>query len=480
MRALRRACQMQRGCGTAFLADVKRLSAHAAKGLVMKDIACIRCLIMLGCMGASERALAAGFQLQEQNASGLGNAYAGSAVSAEDASTIFFNPAGLTSLSGTQLVVGTNVIKPRIEFSDRGSQPALRTGPPLPLSFQPLGGQGGDAGSYAAVPSLYLSHRLNQRWGLGLAVSVPFGLKTEYDADWAGRYIARKSELKTYQINPALAYRVTDALSLAAGVSYLSASAELTNAVNFGPFGDGNTRLKGDDAAWSYNLGVLWQPSATTRLGASYRSNYKLTLQGDVATTFPGTPAQFALLSPAQRATFAAANGNASARVTLPDIVVVSWAQQIAPRWEALADVSWTRWSAFKDLQVNRDNGLALSTTPENWRNTWRIAVGVTHRLSNRWRLRAGLAYDQSPVPDASRTPRIPDSDRYWMTVGAQYQFSKLGAIDVGYAHIFVRDANINATAFDAAGNPVSANGRLIVEYNSSIDILGVQVRYIF
>lgn len=190
---------------------------------------------------------AAGFQLFEQNASGLGNAYAGAAAAAEDASTIFYNPAGLTLLRGTSFTAGANYIVPSIKFNDGGSQPA---------AGRTLGGNGGDAGDGALVPNFYIAHRLNENWSLGLGAGVPFGLKTEYDPTWAGRFIAIKSELKTYQINPSIAYKLNDSWSFGAGVSFLRASAELTNKVNvlvpvapgitvIGP--EGTAKVKGDD-----------------------------------------------------------------------------------------------------------------------------------------------------------------------------------------------------------------------------------------
>lgn len=433
-------------------------------------------MVLCACGG---NALAAGFQLQEQNASGLGNAFAGSAATAVDASTVFFNPAGLARLSSPQLVVAGSLIAPSIKFFDRGSTSAFRTGPPLPVSFQPLGSDSGDAGRNAFLPALYLSTPIRSTdWSVGLGIGAPFGLTTQYEDGWAGRYIALRSELVTYQINLTTAYRVDETLSVGLGVSYLRADAELTNAVNFGPFGDGVARVRGDDATWGYNAGVLWQPRPGTRIGADYRSGYKLQLAGDVTTAFPGTAAQFSLLSPAQQGAFAAANGNARADLRLPEIATLSLVQQLAPRWEILADVAWTRWSVFQSLQVARDDGSILSTTPENWRNTWRIALGVNFDLDSRWRLRGGVAFDQSPVREADRTPRVPDSDRYWLAVGAQYRFTKALAIDAGYAHIFVRNARIDDTPVDAAGNAVATGGKLVGEYRSYIDIVGIQFRY--
>lgn len=406
---------------------------------------------------------AAGFQLFEQNVSGLGNAYAGAAAAAEDASTIFFNPAGLTRLDGTSFVAGANYIVPSIKFNDQGSRPA---------AGRALGGNGGDAGDGAIVPNFYIAHRLNPSWSLGLGVGAPFGLKTEYDPTWAGRFIAVKSELTTYQINPSIAFKLNDAWSFGAGVSFLRARAELTNKVNLGPFGEGTAKVTGADNGWAYNLGVMWQPSAATRVGLAYRSSSSITLEGDVSTT-PDSPVP----APVQAAL---PNGGARATTRLPDTASIALVQRLAPRWDLLADVTWTHWAVFHQLQVQRDTGATLSTVPENWRNTYRFAVGVNYQLADSWKLRTGVAYDQSAVRDADRTPRIPDSDRYWLSFGVQYQFAKSGAVDVGYTHIFAKSASINDVQRDAAGNPAAGTSNLVGTYKSSVNILGVQARYAF
>src|SRR4051794_38711542 len=243
---------------------------------------------------ASSQAFGSAFALQEQNASGLGHAYAGGAAAAEDVSTIFYNPAGLVRLSTAQVVVAGNLICPSSKFNDTGSQPA---------AFQPLGGTGGDAGSCAGVPNLYIGVPFTDKWSFGLGVNVPFGLKTEYDSNWAGRFQAVKSDLKTYNINPAISWEPTKTLTVGAGVNYQHLTAELTNQVNYAAaFAQGvqglvaagqvpaaaaptligsaaglesSAQVKGDDGSWGWNLGVLWQATPQTRIGGAYRSAIK-------------------------------------------------------------------------------------------------------------------------------------------------------------------------------------------------------------
>jgi long-chain fatty acid transport protein len=426
-------------------------------------------------------ASAAGFQLMEQNASGLGNAYAGQGASAQDASTIFFNPAGMTYLPGKNVVGAINAIRPSAQFSNTTSTLA-----PLQTS---LGGNGGDAGDWAFVPNAYFSWQLNSQLFVGLGLNAPFGLKTEYDPAWVGRFHAIESELKTININPSIAFRVNNVVSLGAGVSYQKADATLTNAVNYsaaafgaggvallGAIGgagkEGVAKVEGDDWAWGYNFGAMFDISPDTRAGVAYRSSTSYKISGTVA--FSNRPALLAGGLP---------DGPVTADITLPATASVNLFHKINPQWELLADLSWTEWSRLKTLNIVRSTGALLATTPLNWRDTWRVGVGANYNINNAWTLRVGTAYDQSPVPDADRTPRIPDQDRVWLAIGAQYRLSKQAAIDFGYAHLFVKDGSVNlCNAAQAAANPAACAGKnnLVGTFQNDVNILSTQLRYTF
>jgi long-chain fatty acid transport protein len=407
-------------------------------------------------------AAGAGFQLLEQNASGLGNAYAGQAASAQDASTIFFNPAGMTQLPGRNAVGAIHLIKPRIEFTNTGSNNAN------PLL--PLGGNGGDAGDWAAVPNLYYSWQVNPQVFVGIGVNVPFGLKTEYDPDWVGRFHGIKSEVKTINFNPSVALKVSDALSVGAGVNYQRADAELSTAVNFGAFGSGFSTVKGHDTAWGWNAGVMLSLGPDTRIGAAYRSSMGYKIDADVR--FANRPAALATQVP---------DGAVTADARFPATASLSLFHRMNPQWDLLADVSWTGWSSLKTLNIVRTNGALLSTLPLEWKDTWRASLGANYHYDRDWTFRVGVSYDQSPVPDAERSPRVPDSDRTWVAVGAQYRMSKQLAVDAGYAYIFLKDSSSNlCNAAQAAANPPACSGRnnLVGTYESDINILSVQLRY--
>ena len=445
-------------------------------------------------------ALGAAFALQEQNASGLGHAYAGGAAAAEDVSTIFYNPAGLVRLQTMQAVVAGNVICPSAKFHDSGSQAA---------ALQPLGGTGGDAGSCAVVPNLYLGIPFTDKWSFGLGVNVPFGLKTEYDSDWLGRFQAVKSKLDTVNINPVLSWEPTKNLTVGGGVSWQRLKATLTSQVNYaGFFAQGvgglvaagqlpaaaapvligsaaglesGADVHGSDSSWGWNLGALWQASDQTRLGVAYRSKIKYTVTGSADFSNP-TASSLGPLPPTLAPVGAAlvngvnaalASGDIKLDIEMPDTANVSIFHQFNNKWDLMADLQYTGWSSIQELKIVRSTGAVLSTTPENFRDTWRISAGANYRYSDTWILRGGLAYDQSPVRDAQRTPRLPDQDRTWLALGVQYKFSPALAIDLAYAYIWIRDPSINQNEGSTA-----ANGLISGSYRSNVNIVGLQLTY--
>lgn len=383
---------------------------------------------------------AAGFSLIEQNASGIGNAYAGQAASAQDASTIFFNPAGMTLLPEKQLVLAGHLIKPSAEFSGTVS-PAIG------------GGDGGDAGSVAFVPNGYFAYRLTPDVHLGIGMFAPFGLKTEYDTTWVGRIHAIESELKTININPAIAWKASESLSFGAGLSIQYIEATLSNAAGAGlppPIGV----IKGDDYGWGFNLGLLWKLSDTSRVGLAYRSEIEHTLEGDL------------------RVNGVVAANPVFADVTLPDSLSLSLFHKLDDQWDILADLSWTGWSDFEVLNIVNSAGTSVVTpTTENWDDSFRVSVGANYHLNSKLTLRGGVAFDETPVSDRYRTARIPDQDRTWLAFGAQYRLSPSSTIDMGYAHLFVKDARISE---------LRSGLTLTGTYDASVDILSFQYTHTF
>ncbi len=404
--------------------------------------------------GGVSQAHASAFALIEQSASGLGNSYAGAAAVAEDASIIFYNPAGMSLLpGGMQVSAGLALINLSAKFSDSGS---IASTSPAP---RPLGNNGGNAGDLSAVPNVYFAMDVAPNWKVGVGVSVPFGLKTEYDPAWIGRFQAIKSDISTLNINPSVSYKLNQTVSLGFGLNYQSIDAELTKAVNLGLSEEIADIKAKDNSGWGANLGAMFQVAPDTRLGVSYRSSIKYHLTG-TATFSQNNPVPSA---------------NASTDIKMPDSASIAVHHRLNPGWTLLADVTRTGWSKIKELKIESDTLGTLNNTPENFKNTWRVGVGAVYRYDDAWAIKMGAAYDQSPVNDTDRTPRLPDNNRLWLSFGGQYKLSKDGTLDFGYAHLFIKDATINQNAGSTA-----ANGLLAGTYKGSVDVFGAQFAYRF
>ena len=432
-------------------------------------------LLLLWCGNASP----AGFALNEMSAASIGNAFAGAGATAADASTIYYNPAGLSHMAGQQFALTGSAIRPSIRFRNQGS--ATATGALL------SGGNGGDAGSWAAVPALYYATDLIPKLRFGVGLQSAFGLKTEYDQGWAGRYQAINSELNTVNFNPTLAYAVSEKLSIGLGVSAQYAKVELSRAIDFGtvcagtlgaarcaPAGllpqtrDGRVTLDGHDWAYGFNLGALYMPTPAMRFGLAYRSRIHHRLSGGSARFDKpaGLPGPLA-------AAPAFAESSVSAALDLPETLNLSAYLEIDPRWTLLGDLNWTRWSRFNELRVQFGNGSPDSVVREDWRNTTRVGAGVNYRYNDAWMLRGGLSYERSPVKDPFRTPSVPDASRKILAFGLQYKPTAQSAWDVGYAHVFIDDASINRA-------DLPLGGRLVGSYRSDVNIFSLQYSHAF
>lgn len=425
----------------------------------------------------TSKAQASAFALPEQGVSGLGNAYAGAAAAAEDASTVWWNPAGMSRLpSGRHFLIAGNVIAPSSKFSNNGSTLAAFSNPALT-------GDGGDAGSTALIPSLFFAMDLNPTWSLGLGVTVPFGLKTEYDANWIGRFQGVSSEVKTVNINPAVSYKLSSTSSVALGVSYQQGKIDLATGVNYsaaafsqaglagltavggaGVEGQNKTSIDGD--AWGFNVGALFDVTPAARVGVHYRSSLDYNLKGN--TSFSNVPAALA-------ASPLVANGDVTADIKTPASAAASIAYRLNNQVELLGDITWTQWSKINQVPLVRSSGATLDTLRFNFEDSWRYSFGVNYKLSSPWTLKAGVAFDQTPIKSAEdRTVRLADNDRTWLSVGATYVMSPANRLDFGYTYVMIKDADIN--------NDQSAAGKGIVKgtFQASSHILGVQYQHSF
>jgi long-chain fatty acid transport protein len=441
---------------------------------------------------------AAGFALQENSASGLGNAYAGGAAAAEDASTVWSNAAGMARLGSGQAVGVLNLIQPSLKFRNANSVAAAQ---------QPLGNEGGDAGSLNIVPNFYVTMPIDKQWSVGVGVNAPFGLVTEYDNGWIGRFQGLKSEIKTINVNPAVSWKVTDNVAIGLGASYQHIDATFTSNVNYSAallsaaaqsgiapgsptFNaiaqataglQSNAEVTGSDHGWGWNLGILVDLTPDHRIGAQYRSAINYNVSGDATFNNPAVPAFVEPLATGVNTRFLYDSGVTS-RIKLPEIVNISYFGKLNAQWDLMADLQYTGWGSIQQLSFTRSDGSPLQSTPENFDDAWRIAVGTNYRHDSKWMFRGGVAYDQSPVQDAYRTVRLPDADRTWLTLGAQYRFNPSLWLDVGAAYLWVRSASIDDIGSTNLGNPPSAaqNGRVNGSYDNSTVVLSAQLTYAF
>ncbi|MDQ2868231.1 MAG: outer membrane protein transport protein [Verrucomicrobiota bacterium] len=421
-------------------------------------------------------AKAGSFSLSEQSVSGLGTAYAGGAAQAEDASTLFFNPAGIVLLEQGELQLAAHVISPSAKFTNQGSQYLT-----LPITGLPIsGGNDGDAGVTKVLPNFYLTQPVfrNTRYGdlsVGVGVSVPFGLETHYDAGWVGRYEALRTKLTIFDIQPTIAYRLFDRISFGASLDIQRASATLTQALDFGlafrqPGAlDGFSEVKGDDWSVGYTLGALLEYMKGSensflqegRFGVSYRAGIDHTLEGHA--DFHSVPAPF---------TGVYFDQNAKAQLDLPDILHFSVYQRFARQFAVVADLAWTRWSRLQNVPITFQNpATSANVLVINYDDANRYALGFEYYATKSLTLRTGFAYDETPIQSAElRTPRIPDSNRYFLSAGLGWKATRWMDLDVGYAHLFVQDPEVDVT--DNQGHNLRG------VYDASVDIVSASVTF--
>jgi long-chain fatty acid transport protein len=425
--------------------------------------AAVAVLGFAGLLAMVRDAHSAGFYLQEQSVAASGRAFAGDAAAAEDPSTIFYNPAGMTELHG-RLVgeTGLYVIAPNVDVSDRGSSNTVG-----PFTV-PAGGRSSDQPFNPQLTgNLYLAAPVDDRLWLGFGVTVPFALKDQYQPDYFGRYDSTKAALETIDLAPSFAYRVAPWLSVGAGLDVQYAAGELQNAVPTSPLvsfppnpaTDGTFNTSGSDWALGYNVGVLLKPLSNLRLGISYRSGMNHTLKGTSSLVIPG------VVSSSQAAT---------ASFKLPDIASVGAAYTVIPAVTLLAQVDYYGWRRFKGIQIAMADGTSQSV-PQAFRNTVGGSIGVEWHVAPAWTLRSGLELDPTPTPNDARSTALPDSDRTWLAIGASYEVTEHIGIDASYAHDFAHTVSINRTdSFPALATTATVTGTA----NVSSNVMGLAIHF--
>ncbi len=424
-------------------------------------------------------ALASGYHFGTQSVSSQSTANA-SAAEAADASTIYYNAAGMSKLDGTNFSINANFVAPSAKYSNASAN--------YP-DGSPIAGQtsGKISKDLVVVPHVYATHQLSEQWTLGLGVYVPFATETEYQYDSVLRYNVNKTGLTAIDINPTAAFKINDNHSISAGLLLQYATAELRQFANLGrlaalPNGiDSYAEVEGDDWGIGYTLSYLWDVNDDVRLGANFRSKVDHHLEGSAKwkTAHPAY-ADPSLLGAIRGAGYAESE-DANVDIKTPESLSVHGMFKINDKWTAFADATWTRHSRFNKLRINYENpkvvaNVARQTTGcanaactavladhtlllPNWQDTYKLSIGALYQYSEPLQLRFGIAYDQSPVKSADyRLSTIPDNDRIWLSMGAKYDFNAHSSINIAYSYIHIQNAKANVNGWCGSLNPVANN----------------------
>ncbi|MCI8209349.1 Long-chain fatty acid transport protein [Pseudomonas sp. S25] len=405
---------------------------------------------------AASQLFAAGFAINEQSISGMGTGFAGRSSSADDASTVFGNPAGMSRLKREQVSVGAAAIIAKTKIDDASS------------SFG--GSNDGDMVPVVGVPMGYYVKPIDDHWAFGVGVYVPFGLVTDYENGFAGRYFADKSHVQVVTFQPTVSYAFNDKVSIGFGPTINRIDGELT-ASTINPFSrgtnDGSVKIKGDDTALGFNVGILVQATDSTRLGATYHSKVKYKLEGK-------TKVEGQALGQ-----FSGQKYDASLDLTTPESVDFSVTHELDANWTLYAGSTFTRWSRLEDITVENSGvpgpisaNFSTITEPQNWHDTWAHAIGASYKVNKEWTLRTGFSVDQSPTNNTNRSPRIPTGDRKAISFGAGWSPNDNLTIDVAYSYLREDEAKIRDT------NP--SKGTYNANYRNTAHGLGSSITYRF
>ncbi len=403
-------------------------------------------LLGAGIVAFCSNANASGFQLNEYSATGLGRAFAGIGVVGDDYSAISFNPAGMI-LKGTGGQIGLSTVQMH-SFVDGELSAGGQT-----LVNQPYGRMN----FYKFLPSGFAQYKINDRAVIGAGVYTPFGLASIYNKNWFGASHGISTELDVIDTAVGGAYKVTDQITLGATLIYRYVHGDLMNTLNPRNPGSHN-RFDLDGWEWAYNFGIMYEPVKDTRFGVSYRLNTAQKVTGDhtIKNTMPGLDGKYPGVS----------------KMTLPNQLLFSAYHKMNDKFGLSGAIRWTKWNIFDDFVMCSPTTGMNAIVPEKWKNTWTYSLGMDYYYSPEWTFRAGLSYDPTPIRDKfHRTVRIPDSTRYWATLGASYQ-AKNWQFDVGYAHLFMTKGRTHELS--QMGTTIKA------EHDNYSNMVGVQFQYNF
>lgn len=367
-------------------------------------------------------AMAAGFMLTEQSVTGLGRAYAGAGIVGDDNSAVWYNPAGMTLLSGTQFQMGGVFVT-------------------LDFPLETTDGSYTDNGRKYSVPipHMFFTSQLNDDMWFGFGLNVPYGMSTEYKRNSPLNEFGMNAEVKVFDLNPNLAWKINDKVSFGAGVSlqYATAQFESASATNrmdtpLGPAG-GYGRLNADSLAWGFNMGVMWSPVETVRFGLAYRSAVNHHAKGKWRVGMGGA----AVGNPEWRQHTVGHSNNGSADLTAPQTLLLTGTWEVTEALRLSALIRWSDWSSFKSLDIKSGSPYLPGSKVENrWNDTWLFTLGADYTINDEWTVRAGVGYENGAVDDEYRTAVIPDADRLWLSCGASWNYDTNWKFDLAFTYL--------------------------------------------
>ncbi|EPZ7319873.1 outer membrane protein transport protein [Vibrio mimicus] len=416
----------------------------------------LSCAVAFGLASVSTITQAAGFQLAEYSATGLGRAYAGEAAMADNASAQWRNPAMLTYLNGTQVSAGAIYVNPNVDVDGI-------------VKHQQLGQTAASSKDFAhdaVIPNFYLSHQLNEQVVLGFALGTNYGMETDLGTEFAASHFGNQASVISKEANLNIAYQILPQLSIGGGVRYVmgeghfGATAPAKNALKL-PQGTTLKYMEGEDNSWGWQVGTAWQINEDHRLGFAYKSEVMMDFEGH-----------------AEGITYGAYKPGMMS-IALPATAELASFHQLNEQWAIHASLNWTDWSSFKELTAVFPEKSDLIKS-ENWEDNYRFAIGTTYQYDAKLALRAGVAYDTSAVDDKNRTATIPETDRTWLSLGASYVATPQLTLDAGFTYIFAKDATISEPRDDSDKPSALIGGAFDANVTGNVWLIGVQANYRF
>ncbi|WP_278445060.1 OmpP1/FadL family transporter [Stutzerimonas kunmingensis] len=404
----------------------------------------------------STQAMAAGFALNEQSISGMGTSFAGRSSSADDATTLFGNPAGMSRLKREEVSFGMAAIHAKTDIKDTSATTANG----MPVS----GSNDGDMVPFTAVPMGYYVKPIDDKWAVGVGLYVPFGMITDYERGYQGRYHGDYSEVRVITVQPTVSYRFNEKLSVGFGPTLNRIDGELQSATYLGPGVDGRVKVKGDDTAVGFNAGILYEFTPHTRMGLTYRSKVEYTLEGDTD------------LKEGFSLTQLGGKYDASLDLTTPESIDVSVTHELNDQWTLYAGAMLTRWSRFEAIVIENEGLPSGPLNPivedQEWHDTWSYALGAAYKVNREWTLRTGLAFDQSPTNNVDRSPRIPSGDRTAVSFGVGWNPTDDITVDLAYSYLWEEETKVRRNS--------QTRGTYYADYENSAHGFGAALSYRF